>query len=574
MKPDLIFFVLSCCSLVHADEPVWPNFRGPGTAGISDTGVPVPIVFDAKQGFVWKQTMPAGKSSPILAEGKLFLTGHEGKKLFTLAVDPKTGKELWRGEVEKAREEKRNRLNDPAAATPVTDGKIVVSFFADFGLVAYSIEGKELWRVPLGPFDSEHGMSTSPALGKNSVFVLADVSNGSFLAAFDKKTGQEQWRLKRRDTMGAYASPTVYQPKTGPEQVIASGPFEMAAFDTSSGEKIWWVTGLPFQPKSNPLVIDGVVYVNSLGISQPWADYDELLKQVGKGSGESITLQDLKEKRKSGMMPPNGYLVMNFDRFDENKNGLFERQEWDPLIKNVNGTIAVKLSGKGDQTGNVLWRHTKSLPDVPEPLVYKGIVYLVRDGGIFTALDAKTGEVLKQGRLRNALGQYFASPIAAGGNIYVANSEGTMTVIKPGADWEVLSLNEFEEPLWATPAVHGSDMFIRAGNTLYCFRGTATQLTRSKNVQKDMSAYQRLTGEYVHERGFKLTIALDEGMLVQRLGTLDVELVPAGTLVLKAKNPGNPVTMTFIEENGIITALSVTFGNTPPQTYKRVLPAQ
>jgi outer membrane protein assembly factor BamB len=558
-------------SLCAAPKAVWPQFRGAGSAGISETGSPTPVIFNSKEGFAWKTPIPSGKSSPILGGNKLFLTAHRDKKLLTIAIDPATGKEVWRRDVDKAREEKRSPFNDPAAPTPVTDGEIVVSFFADFGLVAYSVEGKELWRVPLGPFDNEHGMSASPAMGKRSVFVQADVSNGSFLAAFDKKSGKERWRLKRRDTMGAYASPTVYSPREGPEQVIASGPFEMAGFNAATGEKIWWVQGLPFQPKSAPVVIDGIVYMNSLGIALPWADFDTLLKQVGKETGGAITLQDLKEKRQRGQMPPNGYLISNFDRFDENRNGLFERQEWDPLVKTVNGAIAVKLSGRGDQTGNILWRHTKSLPDVPEPLVYKGIVYLVKDGGILTSLDASTGKVLKQGRLRNALGQYFSSPVAAGGHLYVSDAEGTMTVLKPGPEWEVLSTNDFEEPLWATPAFDGSNMFVRAGGSLYCIRAGTRQPERSDQTTTDLSAYQRLTGTYRFEDRFDFTIVIEDGMILRRQGQRETQLRPVSDLVLSGRAGESKYTMTFSEENGAITGVTVQFaGGQPPRVFKKI----
>lgn len=432
MKPAV--FLLTAALLPAAD---WPQHRGPGGHGIAATSAPLPTAFSPKQGFVWKATLPPGKSSPILAGGRLFLTAHENKQLLTLCFDPKTGAELWRRTVDQPREERRNRLNDPASPTPVSDGKSVYSFFPDFGLIAYSIKGDELWRTPLGPFESEHGMAAWPALGTDSLVVQADVSNGAYLAAFDKRTGTQRWRLPRRSTVGAYASPIVHKPAGAPELVIASGPFEMAAFRASDGEKVWWVTGLPFQPKSAPVVVGDTVYMNSLGIDLPWPDHAALLAQYDKDASGALSAEEA-----AGFF----YVKFNFARLDENRNGVREKEEWDPLVRGNNATLAVKIKGNGDQTANILWRHQKSLPDVPQPLVLDGLVYTVRDGGIFTALDAATGAVRKQGRLRNAIDQYFASPVAGDGKIYASSAAGTLTVLKAGP-----SGRSFPLPTWTNP---------------------------------------------------------------------------------------------------------------------------
>ncbi len=558
MTRALVLVALLAESLSAASKPVWPQFRGAGSVGVSGDAAPLPVVFGPRQGVIWKTGLPAGKSSPVLAAGKLFLTAHEGGKLLTLAVDPRTGALLWRREIGKAREERRNRLNDPAAPTAVTDGETLVSFFADFGLVAYDMAGKELWRTPLGPFESEHGMSTSPALGSRSVFVLADVSSGAFLAAFDKNTGEQRWLVPRRNTVGAYASPTVYQPKDGPEQVIASGPYEMAGFDAATGEKLWWVTGLPFQPKSAPLVVDDVVYMNSFGMGHSWPDFAALRQQFDTDADGALSQSEGQKF---------GYIRFNFARLDENRNGQLEKQEWDPIVRGDNAALAVKLSGKGDQTGNILWRHTRSLPDVPEPLVYRGIVYLVRDGGILTALDAASGKLLKQGRLPGAIDQYFASPVAGDGKIYLAGASGMLTVVRAGADWQSLATVDMEEPLWATPAFDGPDMYLRAGNTLYCFRGERGQVTPPSRPKIDTSAFDRFTGVYRIRPGDEIVFSIEEGMFLMKWFRNEAEVVPTGELTFEARLKP-PIRFTFAEQDGKITSVSIeAMGRT--QVYPR-----
>ena len=119
--------------------------------------------------------------------------------------------------------------------------------------------------------------------------------------------------------------------------------------------------------------------------------------------------------------------------------------------------------------GAVQWLHYKSLPNVPSPLLYDGIVYLVRDGGLVTALSAADGSVVKQGRLREAMGRYFASPVAAGGKMYVADETGQVSVVGLGADWTVIRTNAMGEEVYATPVVMDGRLFIRTGSALYCF---------------------------------------------------------------------------------------------------------
>jgi outer membrane protein assembly factor BamB len=132
--------------------------------------------------------------------------------------------------------------------------------------------------------------------------------------------------------------------------------------------------------------------------------------------------------------------------------------------------MAVRLGGTGDVTQtNVLWRHYKSLPNATSPLYYKGVVYLMKEGGILTTLDAGTGKVLKQGRLPGALDYYYASPVAADGKIYAISQEGHVSVVRAGGDWEPIARNDMEEECFATPALLDGRIYLRTKSALYCF---------------------------------------------------------------------------------------------------------
>ena len=138
----------------------------------------------------------------------------------------------------------------------------------------------------------------------------------------------------------------------------------------------------------------------------------------------------------------------------------------------VNAVQAIRLGGKGDMTERAFrWRHYKTLPNVPSPLLYRGILYTMKEGGILTAYDAETGEILKQGRLKDALGRYFSAPVAADGKIFVTSEEGKLTVLRAGADWEVLATNDMGDSCYATLAIVDGKIYVRSTAGLYCFAG-------------------------------------------------------------------------------------------------------
>jgi outer membrane protein assembly factor BamB len=135
-----------------------------------------------------------------------------------------------------------------------------------------------------------------------------------------------------------------------------------------------------------------------------------------------------------------------------------------------NSLMAIRHGGRGDVTGtNVLWTVKKFIPRCTSPLLYEGVLYMVREGGILTALDPKTGTILKQGRLTGALDDYYASPVAGAGKVFLLSQQGKATVIRAGADWEVLSVNDLDEMTYSTPAIVGDNLYLRTRTTLYCF---------------------------------------------------------------------------------------------------------
>src|SRR5690348_7902999 len=137
-----------------------------------------------------------------------------------------TSKKIWRREAPRDREEPVEHTNGPASPSPVTDGSNVHVFFGDFGLLSYGPEGKERWRLPLGPFNNVNGHGSSPILANGKLVLICDQDTGSYLLAVDAVRGRVMWKTMRPEYTRGYATPAVYQPKNGPAELIVPGSFE------------------------------------------------------------------------------------------------------------------------------------------------------------------------------------------------------------------------------------------------------------------------------------------------------------------------------------------------------------
>ncbi len=187
MRPHLRWssFLLLAALSTGAD---WDRFRGPNGSGIAEaTGLPA--AFGPNKNLIWKTSLPPGHSSPILSRDRIFLTGVDKEKLYLIAMDRRTGRIVWRRESPRVRAERLHKLNNPASATPASDGTRVYVFFGDYGLVCYGWDGREMWRTPLGPFNNVYGMGVSPIVVEDSVVLVVDQLRDSYIAAFKKTDG-------------------------------------------------------------------------------------------------------------------------------------------------------------------------------------------------------------------------------------------------------------------------------------------------------------------------------------------------------------------------------------------------
>lgn len=455
---------LMALSLSGAD---WPQFRGPGGTGLCPSCGPMPIAFGPERNVLWKTAVPEGKSSPLLVGDRILLTASEGDELITLCLSRTTGKIVWRQSLRAGKRETMNALNHRAAPTPVSDGKNVYAFFADFGMVSYDLDGKWRWQLPMGPFNSQHGVAASPVYADGRVILVLDQDTDAYILGVDSNSGRIAWKAPR-NVINGYSTPIIHRPARGPAQVIAPGSYQLTAYSVVDGEQVWFARGLTCQPKSAPTISGDILYFNGwtsgndAGQQVDLPPFDEVASAADANKDGKLSPQELPKP----WQPTGTWRAVDLDR-----DGFLNEREWTffrTRRASRNGMLAVKLGGRGDVTDtHVMWRFEKSLPDVASPLVYNGVVFLVRSGGIATTLDAETGKVIKQGRLLGAMEDYYSSPVGVDGKVYIASEHGKVVVLRAAGEWEVLAINEFDADIYATPAIGDGKMYLRTQNALY-----------------------------------------------------------------------------------------------------------
>jgi outer membrane protein assembly factor BamB len=120
--------------------------------------------------------------------------------------------------------------------------------------------------------------------------------------------------------------------------------------------------------------------------------------------------------------------------------------------------------------GYVAWKQTRGLPYVPSPLLFEGRIYIVKDGGMISSYDAATGKAFYQQERLDAIGNYYSSPVAANGHVYVISLNGRVTVLAAGGETpQVVSQADFNERICATPALVEKALYLRTASSLYAF---------------------------------------------------------------------------------------------------------
>jgi outer membrane protein assembly factor BamB len=446
----------------------WPQFRGPNCSGRAATAAPLPAEIGPATNVVWKTALPPGHSSPAVAGDRVYVTAERERKLLTIALDRQDGRVLWEAEAPSAALEKIHKIGSHAQASPAADGERVVSFFGSYGLLCYDRAGKLLWQRPLGPFKNDFGAGSSPVLAGDWVILCQDHDQDSFLMALDRRTGETVWKTDRSEFLRGYCTPVLWD-AGGRRQVVVAGTLRVAGYDLATGKEVWTVRGIARTVCMTPVVGDGLLYVAGWSAGgdaearirvEP---FDGVVKRLDKNGNGKLEANEL----------TTGPIAERFTQVDLDKDGSITREEYERFRglfdKGQNVVLAVRPGGTGDVTDtHVAWKNTRQVPFCASPLYHGGHVFTLKDGGLLSCLDARDGKPLKSDRLP-AHGNYYSSPVAGDGKVYLLSERGELTVVSAAADWRVLAVSAFEEDAYATPALADGRIYLRTAGHLYCF---------------------------------------------------------------------------------------------------------
>lgn len=394
-------FVLATVGSAAPAAANWPGWRGDGS-GVSHEPNP-PLYWSADAGIAWATELPGeGNSSPVVWGDRVFLTASTdaGKQRLVLCLDRNDGHLLWRTELPAERAPKTYVKNGYASPTPVTDGERVYAFFDSPGMVALGMQGERLWTRDLGPFKNSYNLASSPVLCGDLVIQCCDQDEGSFIAALDRKTGEERWRTLRPGMSSQFATPLVIT-VDGKTQVVVNGQ-TVIAYDPADGKAIWSCRGMRPNVTPSAVAAEDLVYVVS-GRNGPAMAIDP------RGTGD-VTETHVRMQRSSGGPYVPSPLAL--------PAGL--------LLPGDNGKVRL-LGGDGQALCELrIPGHYTASPVVGDNLVYwpneKGDVAVLRVTG---ESDAPR---LELAAVNGAGGACMASPALTGGKLFLRTDKALLCI--------------------------------------------------------------------------------------------------------------------------------------------------
>ena len=471
---------------VSPEEGRFIYFRWDGGAAGPEAGS-LPERLDSPDVLRWRTTLDSGHSTPIACNGRIFLTTYNAatKELATLALAVDTGRILWKRIAPATRIEEFNpTTGGPAQATPACDGRRLYVFFGSYGLICYDLEGRLVWKRRMGPFRDEYGTASSPILIDDKVIIQQDHDVDSFLMALESKSGRVIWKSERPNAVRSYSTPAVWT-RNGRKELLVAGALELAGYDPSDGKRLWWTYGLARVVIPVPVPSGDLVFMASWtpgGDTQQRIGMDswpEALRKWDKNGDGKLTRNEVDDIDHDGISEKRGRageeVLDRFAAMDLDLSGELQQAEWERYAavfrRAQNGTLAIKPSSAGGEQkeSTVVWRYARGAPYVATPLLDRGILWMVKDGGIVTKISAAAGDVLQENRLP-AMGSYYASPVSADGKVFFASQQGVVSVIANEQDWRVIASHDFMEKIYATPLVAEGRLFIRTEKALYCFQ--------------------------------------------------------------------------------------------------------
>jgi outer membrane protein assembly factor BamB len=434
---------LSSVALAKED---WPQFRG-ARAGVAADDSRLPESWSATENIAWKIDVPGRSwSSPVVSGNHVFvmtaintkqpvqplnavgtylarslggpMTGNDitnptdEYRWVLYDVDFQTGKVRWTRDVLAAiPSQPVHQKNSFASETPVTDGERVYVYLGFAGLFAFDMNGKPVWSKPMPAKKMRQGWGSaaSPVLHNGRLYIVNDNEEGSFVAAFDAKSGNELWRTERAGEASNWSTPFVWQNAVRTE-IVTTGSKKVRSYDTN-GTLLWELAGMTSIHAVTPFASHGLLFVSS-------GYFPDALRPT--------------------------YAI---------KPG-------------ASGDISLK--GEERSTAFVAWSHPTLGPAYPSPLVAGNQYYTLMDRGFVTSNDPETGrEIYGRQRIAADSGTFSASPWAYNGKIFAVSEDGVTFVMQAGPEFKVLGRNSLDEMTLATPAIANGSLIMRTATKLY-----------------------------------------------------------------------------------------------------------
>ena len=487
-----IILLANVAALGQQGRVNWNQFRGPNGQGVAPADR-IPVHFGPETNVLWKTAVPAGHSSPVIWNNHIFLTASEPanrKELTTLAIGREDGRILWRRAVRADRQGRFHPLNNPASSTPAADEKHVYVYFGTYGLLCYDHAGNEVWQRRIDTPESKYGVATSPILYKDTVILVLDGDNGSSrLLAVHRDTGKTVWEQPRSLFRAGWSTPIVFR-HGDVEELVVLGSRRLTSYEPSTGEEIWWAGGFSEETVGVPVAGDGLLFAGAaarggrgddkfdaaatwkMTVEQFDRNHDNQIQRDEMTEGFAFIQRPELPKDNPGYGLPVRDMDALMRMFDHDKNGVITEREWMETMSGFTAIshptlVAIRPGATKDaRKSHVAWEIQRGIPETPSLLYCRGRLYLMRDGGLLTCLEASTGRELFRERI-GAPGQYIASPIVADDKVIVASVSGVVTVIQVDSELKVLARNDFGEQVFATPAVAENRMYLRTEGHLY-----------------------------------------------------------------------------------------------------------
>jgi outer membrane protein assembly factor BamB len=438
----------------------WPQWRGPSETGVAPNSDPA-IEWSETKNVKWKVALPGkGHSTPIIWGDMLFILtavpadttadpqaspsgllrgqqppsgprqiqgetqGQEGRpqqkqrrgmqmnstdlvhRFVVMAINRISGKVIWERTVKEERpQEGTHEFGSWASHSPVTDGEYLYAYFGSRGLFCLDFEGSVKWERDFGQLEKHMSFGEgSSPTLYKDKIIVTWDHSGDSFLYVLDKRTGRDIYKIARDEETSWASPKVIE-VNGKPQVITSATKLVRSYDLDTGDLIWQTSGMTRNVIPNPLYQGGILYLMS------------------------------------------GF--------------------------RGNAILAIRVAGaQGDITDseNIIWKYDgRETPYTPSPVLVNERLYLLRqNNGYLSCFNAKTGEEIYSAQKLEGSGNIFASPLAAGGRLYIVGQQGAMYVVQEGPEFKILAKNKLEDNFIASPVVIGKTLYLRGYSNLYC----------------------------------------------------------------------------------------------------------